>query len=197
MRQATWRSSARTATGFVNTSIASRCGRTSTACTRSSAASRIVSQSGNIAVNLTIQQRGLRLGMIVSVGNQASVGTEDCIEAFLDDRGSPRSGCSSRRFATRSNSPPLPRRAHAQGVPIVALQTGRSAAGAAIATSHTGSMSGRAAAYDALFERYGIATVTTPAEMLETLKLLDNGGRLERPANRLDELLGRRGVAGG
>ena len=39
-------------------------------------------------------------------------------------------------------------------------------------------MSGRAAAYDALFARYGVATVTTPAEMLETLKLLDNGGRL-------------------
>ena len=66
-------------------------------------------------------------------------------------------------------------------MPIVALQTGRSAAGAAIATSHTGSMSGRAAAYDALFARYGVATVTTPAEMLETLKLLDNGGPLSGP----------------
>ena len=39
----------------------------------------IVSQSGNVAVNLTFQQRGLRLGTIISVGNQASVGTEDCI----------------------------------------------------------------------------------------------------------------------
>ena len=63
-------------------------------------------------------------------------------------------------------------------MPIVALQTGRSAAGAVIATSHTGSMAGRAAAYDALFERYGVAIVRTPAELLETLKLLDNGGRL-------------------
>jgi acyl-CoA synthetase (NDP forming) len=42
-------------------------------------------------------------------------------------------------------------------------------------------MAGRAAAYDALFERYGIATVKTPAEMLETLKVLDNGGRLAGP----------------
>jgi acyl-CoA synthetase (NDP forming) len=45
----------------------------------------IVSQSGNVAVNLTFQQRGLRLGTIVSVGNQASIGMEDCIDAFLDD----------------------------------------------------------------------------------------------------------------
>jgi acyl-CoA synthetase (NDP forming) len=42
-------------------------------------------------------------------------------------------------------------------------------------------MSGRAAAYDAMFARYGVATVTTPAEMLETLKLLDNGGPLSGP----------------
>ena len=75
----------------------------------------------------------------------------------------------------------MARRAAEQGVPIVALQTGRSAAGALIATSHTGSMSGRAAAYDAMFERYGVATVTTPAELVETLKLLDQGGRLRRP----------------
>jgi acyl-CoA synthetase (NDP forming) len=67
-------------------------------------------------------------------------------------------------------------RAHDQGVPIVALQTGRSATGAAIATSHTGSMSGRAAAYDALFARYGVATVATPTQLLETLKLLDDRG---------------------
>jgi acyl-CoA synthetase (NDP forming) len=32
---------------------------------------------------------------------------------------------------------------------------------------------------------------------LETLKLLDNGGRVERARDRLAELLGRRGVAGG
>ena len=39
-------------------------------------------------------------------------------------------------------------------------------------------MAGRAAAYDALFARYGVATVRTPAELLETLKLLDTGGPL-------------------
>ena len=141
----------------------------------------VVSQSGNVAVNLTFQQRGLRLGTIVSVGNQASVGLEDCIDAFLDDPRITTIGLFLEAVRDPQNFATVARRAHAQGVPIVALQTGRSTAGAAIATSHTGSMSGRAAAYDALFARYGIATVTTPAEMLETLKLLDNGGRLNGP----------------
>ena len=141
----------------------------------------IVSQSGNVAVNLTFQQRGLRLGTIVSVGNQASIGTEDCIGAFLDDPRITAIGLFLEAVRDAQQFAAVAARAHAQGVPIVALQTGRSATGAAIATSHTGSMSGRAAAYDALFDRYGIATVTTPAEMLETLKLLDNGGRLSGP----------------
>jgi acyl-CoA synthetase (NDP forming) len=141
----------------------------------------IVSQSGNVAVNLTFQQRGLRLGTIVSVGNQASIGTEDCIDAFLDDPRITAIGLFLEAVRDAQQFAAVAARAHAQGVPIVALQTGRSASGAAIATSHTGSMSGRAAAYGALFERYGIATVTTPAEMLETLKLLDNGGRLSGP----------------
>ncbi len=138
----------------------------------------IVSQSGNVACNLTFQQRGLRLAMMVTVGNQANLGTEDAIEALLDDHRVTAIGLfleavrDPQRFAT------VARRANAQGIPIVALQTGRSAAGARIAASHTGSMAGRAAAYDALFARYGVATVRTPAELLETLKLLDMGGRL-------------------
>jgi acyl-CoA synthetase (NDP forming) len=141
----------------------------------------IVSQSGNVAVNLTFQQRGLRLGTIVSVGNQASVGTEVCIDAFLDDSRITAIGLFIEAVRDPQHFAAVATRAQAQGVPIVALHTGRSVVGAAIATSHTGSMSGRAAAYDALFARYGVAKVATPADMLEALKLLDNGGRLTGP----------------
>ena len=92
------------------------------------------------------------------------------------DRAVPRGG--SRRAALRRRC----RHGHTpRACRSSRCRPGGRAAGAAIATSHTGSMSGRAAAYDALFARYGVATVTTPAEMLETLKLLDNGGRLSGP----------------
>jgi len=138
----------------------------------------IISQSGNVAVNLTFQQRGLRLGTIVSVGNQASIGMEDCVDAFLDDSRVTAIGLFLEAIRDPQQFAAVAARAHDRGVPIVALHTGRSATGAAIATSHTGSMSGRAAAYDALFARYGVSTVRTPAELLETLKLLDNGGPL-------------------
>lgn len=139
----------------------------------------IVSQSGNVAVNLTFQQRGLRLGSMITVGNQASLGTEDAVAALLDDERITAIGLFLEAVRDAQQFATVALRALEQGVPIVALQTGRSEAGAAIANSHTGSMAGRAAAYDALFARYGVATVRTPAELLESLKLLDRGGRLD------------------
>lgn len=146
--------------------------------TRHERAAAIVSQSGNVAVNLTFQQRGLRLGQMITVGNQASLGTEDAVEALLDDGRITAIGLFLEAVKDPQHFASVALRASSQGVPLVALQTGRSVAGAAIATSHTGSMAGRAAAYDALFERVGVVTVRTPAELLETLKLLDRGGPL-------------------
>lgn len=140
-----------------------------------------VSQSGNVACNLTFQRRSVRMGMMLTVGNQARLGVEDCIDALLDDDRITTIGLfleavrDAQRFAAAAQ------RADAQGVPIVALQTGRSEMGASIAASHTGSMAGRADAYDALFERCGITVVRTPTELLETVKLLDLGGRLNGP----------------
>jgi len=138
----------------------------------------IVSQSGNVAVNLTFQQRGLRLGSMITVGNQASLGSDDAVAALLDDDRITAIGLFLEAVRDAQQFAEVAERAAAKGVPLVALQTGRSEAGALIASSHTGSMAGRAAAYDALFTRYGVATVRTPAELIETLKLLDNGGSM-------------------
>jgi acyl-CoA synthetase (NDP forming) len=57
------------------------------------------------------------------------------------------------------------RRAHAAGKPIIAYKLGRSEAGAALATTHTGAMAGSDAATDAFFRAIGIVRV----DMLETL----------------------------
>jgi acyl-CoA synthetase (NDP forming) len=164
--------------GFVNTFDRVALWPDEQGMTRHEQAAAIVSQSGNVAVNLTFQQRGLRLGQMITVGNQASLGTEDAIEALLADERITAIGLFLEAVKDPQHFADVARRAAERDVPIVALQTGRSAAGAAIATSHTGSMAGRAAAYDALFARVGVVTVRTPAELLETLKLLDRGGPL-------------------
>jgi len=138
----------------------------------------IISQSGNVGLNLTLSQRGLPLAYLVTVGNQAASGTEDVIEHFVADDRVTAIGMfieairEPRRFAE------LARIAGSKGKRIVALQTGRSEAGALIAASHTASLAGNREAYAAFFDRCGVAQVDTPTELLETLKLLHHGGVL-------------------
>jgi len=63
----------------------------------------------------------------------------------------------------------------------VALKTGRSAIGETLTLSHTGSLAGSGALYEALFARLGIIAVSNPSQLLETLKLLCVAGPPEGP----------------
>ncbi len=164
--------------GFVNTFDRVALWPDEHGCERHDRGVAIVSQSGNVALNLTFQKRGLRLGTMISVGNQASLGSEDAVAALLTDPRITAIGVFLEAVRDAQRFAEVAELACERGIGLVALQTGRSEAGARIANSHTGSMAGRAAAYDALFARYGVAVVRTPSEMLETLKLLDHGGRL-------------------
>jgi acetyltransferase len=56
--------------------------------------------------------------------------------------------------------------------PIVVLKTGRSRAGAKAALSHTGSLTGEDAVFEAAFERAGILRVRDTAELRDTLRAL-------------------------
>jgi len=59
-----------------------------------------------------------------------------------------------------------------KGVPVVALKLGRSEAGRQFAISHSGAISGSNDAYNAVFERYGVISVRTLDELLDTVELL-------------------------
>ena len=138
----------------------------------------IVSQSGNMAINFTMQRRGLPLAGVYSLGNQAQVGMADLIGALAgDDRvtaiGLHIEGLDDiAAFAVAADI------ACKSGTPIVALKTGRSKAAARITESHTSSLAGPDKLYDALFSRTGVARVNTVTALLETLKLLHFGGPL-------------------
>ena len=140
--------------------------------------SAIVSQSGNVGLNLTLQQRNLNLAYLVTVGNQAVAGVEDCLEVFINDSRVTSIGLFIEAIVDPIRFARLAHYAAQRNLRIVALQTGRSEAGALIAASHTASLAGRRSAYEALFARCGVAMVDSPAELIETLKLLNHGGAL-------------------
>lgn len=138
----------------------------------------IISQSGNVGINLTMQQRGLNMAYMVTVGNQAGGGVEDALQSFIDDDRVTAIGMFIEAVREPIRFAQLAQLAYNKGKRIVALQTGKSEAGALIAASHTASLAGNRQAYAALFDRCAVATVETPTELIETLKMLDNGGVL-------------------
>ena len=138
----------------------------------------IISQSGNLALNLTMQTRCLPIGYVISVGNCADVTPADLIEALLDDDRVSAIGLHLEGLGSVSRFSEACLAARRAGVPLVALKTGASAKGAALTLSHTSSLAGADALCDALFARYGVARVHDPASFLESLKLLHVAGPL-------------------
>lgn len=138
----------------------------------------IVSQSGNLALNLTMQARGLPIGYVISVGNCADVTPADLIEALIADERVSAIGLHLEGLGSVARFSEACLAARAAGVPLVALKTGASARGAALTMSHTSSLAGADALVDALLARYGVARGHDPATFLETLKLLHVAGPL-------------------
>ncbi len=138
----------------------------------------IVTQSGNMGLNLTMQQRSLPLAYLMTLGNQAIIGMPECIAALAADDRVTAIGLHIEGLADLVAFERAVAIARRRGLPVVALKTGRSVTGAEIALSHTASLAGPDGLYDAFFERLGVARVHSVPEFLETLKLLSVTGPL-------------------
>jgi acetyl coenzyme A synthetase (ADP forming)-like protein len=131
------------------------------------------SQSGALGLALMAQagQMGLGVSSFISIGNRADVSGNDLLQyweadeatdvilLYLESFGNPR------RFAR------IARRV-SRAKPIVAVKSGRTAAGARAASSHTAALAGSDQAADALFKQTGILRVDTLAEFFSVARLL-------------------------
>ena len=132
----------------------------------------IITQSGMFSSDITMSQRSLPLAYMVSAGNQAVLGQEDFLDIFVDDPAVRAIGLHIEGLQDIPSFERAALKALAKGVPVVALKTGSSTIGSELTVSHTGSLSGSAELYEALFARVGIISVTNPSQFLETLKFL-------------------------
>lgn len=115
----------------------------------------MLTQSGNFAYNLSMSDRSLPVAYMASVGNQAQLGIAELMDVLLDE---PRVTAIGLHLEGLKNVPGFARAAYKalqKGVPVIALKTGVSKIGAALALSHTSSLAGSDALYDSLFERLG------------------------------------------
>ncbi|WP_263248698.1 acetate--CoA ligase family protein [Saccharopolyspora rosea] len=132
----------------------------------------VITQSGNIGQNLTMQRRSLPLAQLVTLGNGAVTGVADLVEAMLDD---PRITAIGLHLEGIDDVPGLSRAALLalrRRVPVVVLKSGTSELGARANLSHTSSLAGSDVLCDALFRRLGMARVDHLGTFVETLKFL-------------------------
>lgn len=133
------------------------------------------SQSGALGVAIIDKatELGIGISQFVSVGNKADITGNDLLEywenasdtqvvlLYLESFGD------SKRFSDIS-------RRMSPNKPIVAVKSGRTAAGARAATSHTGSLAGAERAVEALVQHTGMIRVDTVEELFDTAMLLAN-----------------------
>ncbi|MGP3975725.1 acetate--CoA ligase family protein [Streptomyces sp. 8N114] len=138
----------------------------------------VITQSGNIGQNLTMQRRALPLAYLITAGNGAVTGTPQLIEALLEDPRVTAIGLHLEGIADAAGFARAALSALRRGVPVVALKTGSSELGAQTTMSHTSSLAGSDVLCDALFRRTGVARVAEIGTFVETLKLLHVHGPL-------------------
>ena len=139
----------------------------------------IITQSGNIGLNITMQSIGLPIAYMFTLGNQTNTNIADIIHAMLDDNRVNAIGLHIEGISDIKSFDVAARRALDKKIPIVAIKSGRTDASAKIALSHTSSMTGLDQLFNVFFERLGIARVDTVPEFLETLKLLSILGAID------------------
>lgn len=143
-----------------------------------------ISQSGALCTGIldwSIEQ-GVGFSHFVSIGSMVDVGFADLIDYFGNDPNTSsiiiymESLKNPRRFMSAA-------RAFARNKPIIVLKSGKSEAGAKASMSHTGSLAGNDAVYEAAFRRAGIISVERIAQLFNiaqalAMQPLPSGNRL-------------------
>lgn len=111
--------------------------------------------------------RGMGFSQIVATGNEADVDVAECIDYFAQDPGTEVicAALESCRDGERLRAALL--KAAAAGKPVLVMKVGRTELGAAAASTHTGSLAGNDAAFDAVFAECGALRPSSIEEMLD------------------------------
>ena len=138
----------------------------------------ILTQSSNLAINITMQTRGLPISYIMSVGNQASLGFSEIGMYLLSDPRVTALGLHIEGIGDVRAFEELAAKARKLGKSIVVLKVGKSAEARKAAQSHTASLAGDAQGAKSLFKRLVIAEVDRLEVLVETLKIFHLNGPL-------------------
>jgi len=117
----------------------------------------IVAQSGGIgfAIKHRAKAIGVAISYCVSAGNEADLGAGEFLDYMVQDASTDVILLFIEGIRDVDKFLIAARRAAETGKPVIVTKVGRSGAGERAAASHTASMAGWSAAYDAIFAKYG------------------------------------------
>jgi acetyl-CoA synthetase len=138
----------------------------------------LLCQSGTIALTLMFNQRSLPIGYLFTVGNQTRLAIEDLIETLSADSRVTAFGLYLEGIQNPEKFSLAVDAARRAGKPIAVVKSGRTAAAARTAHSHTGALAGEDSVFEAFCRQAGLARCDTLSTLCETLKVLHAGGPL-------------------
>lgn len=137
----------------------------------------LIAQSGSVLTALLWNDQKLRFNLAISPGQELVTTTADYMDYALEQE-------STRVIALFLESVRNPdrfvaalKKAADRDVPVVVLKTGRSPEAAKLALSHSGAIAGDDAAYQTLFERYGVLSAKSLDELAASALLLSDRRR--------------------
>lgn len=132
-----------------------------------------LSQSGGLGIEIMSRAGDLGIGIsqFISVGNKADVSGNDLLQYWADDTQTEVILLYLESFGNPAKFARLARNV-ARTKPIVAVKSGRTAAGSRAASSHTAALAAPDVAVDALFRQAGVIRVDTLDELLSTAMVL-------------------------
>ena len=131
----------------------------------------MVSQSGAYGTHMFMvaQARGIGVRSWVTTGNEVDVDVAEVIEHFARDPETRVIAAYSEGVRDAVRLRRALDAAREAETPVIFMKVGRTEVGAAAAASHTASLAGRDALYDALFAQYGVFRAETTAQMVDVV----------------------------
>ena len=160
----------------------------------------IVAQSGGIgfAIKHRAKALGVAISYCVSAGNESDLGAGEFLDYMVQDASTDVILLFIEGIRDVDKFLAAAKRAAESGKPVIVTKVGRSGAGERAAASHTASMAGWSAAYDAVFAKYGFIVSNDLDEAVTIAAVLTSNplaeGRPRRGADRIRRRrhLGRR-----
>jgi acyl-CoA synthetase (NDP forming) len=140
----------------------------------------LISHSGSAFSGLCHTDRRFRYSLAVSAGQELTTTVADYLDYALDMPSTRVVGLFLETVRDPTGFVAALEKANARDIPVVVVKVGRTAESAALALSHSGALAGNHAAYQAVFDRFGVIEVDDLDALANSLLLFAEARRVGR-----------------